>query len=341
MDKTFESKMDKEHNFDKQSKREGENSDADDGSRDQKSYSKSSLSNKSSIKSQIQVKESGINMPRYFHKNKEMRDKDNERDANRKILGGRVEKHRRYTTKRRGRRAPRRRPRTRAERRRREVSMSTIITTLSSGSRTPACVHCGHRCCQRRYEYFCRRREKRDERNMEEEVYKDGRGKDTRSKVNQVGSRCAMLSPLFIKTNSSPMEQDPQDIPHCEISPEMIYQALRRLTMRRQGVKSDAILEYIKNNYPVDSDVNNLSAELEEKLRVAAIIGIVTRLTPDHWCLPTALQQRSLTKSHVTQFWQAYIDTMRPVTKKEETPDNKEPERNKTFYDKIKESCYL
>lgn len=71
--------------------------------------------------------------------------------------GGRIVKRRRSYNRRQFRRAPmRRKPavrHTRAEeRRQREHSVSTIFTRLSSrsGSRSPSCLHCGHRCCRRR-----------------------------------------------------------------------------------------------------------------------------------------------------------------------------------------------
>lgn len=61
---------------------------------------------------------------------------------------GRVEKRRRSPGRRAAiRRAPKRKPR-----KERDLSVSTIFTRLSSqsGSRTPGCKFCGHRCCRRR-----------------------------------------------------------------------------------------------------------------------------------------------------------------------------------------------
>ncbi|KAL0820639.1 hypothetical protein ABMA28_006474, partial [Loxostege sticticalis] len=167
---------------------------------------------------------------------------------------GRVEKRRRSPTRRAAlRRAPKRKPR-----KERELSVSTIFTRLSSlsGSRTPGCKFCGHRCCRRRFEYkrrYCRkcrysrrkpRRVKRKKVNRDlEALFPTNRG----AKGIQVGSRSMMLSPLFINTNTSPPDELPDEkITFCEVTPEMIYQAMRRLTMWRQFVLTSSIMDYLK-----------------------------------------------------------------------------------------------
>ncbi|RVE51393.1 hypothetical protein evm_003948 [Chilo suppressalis] len=92
------------------------------------------------------------------------------------------------------------------------------------------------------------------------------------SKQVQVGSRCCMFSPLFIKTNADSDEVPLEPSSYCEITPEMIYESLRRLTMWRQNVLKTSILEHLRTHYPVNTDDNELQAELAEKLRIAAVV---------------------------------------------------------------------
>ncbi|PZC87372.1 hypothetical protein B5X24_HaOG201608 [Helicoverpa armigera] len=140
----------------------------------------------------------------------------------------------------------------------------------------------------------------------------------TGSKVTQTGSRSQMLSPLFVKTNSAPQEHPnkPKTI-HSEISPEMIYEALRNLTLWKQEVQTGLIFEFIRMHYPVNKEDNELYLELYEKLRIASLIGMVVQTKEDLWCLTCKLQQHQLTTNHVTLFWKAYADTLNPLIKKE------------------------
>ncbi|XP_063830534.1 protein SON-like [Ostrinia nubilalis] len=229
---------------------------------------------------------------------------------------GRVEKRRRSPTRRAAlRRVPKRKPR-----KERELSVSTIFTRLSSlsGSRTPGCKFCGHRCCRRRFEYqrrysrkyYNRRKPRRVKRKRVIPKLDDLFPTNQGTKMIQVGSRSMMLSPLFIGTNTTPIEELPDEKnTYIEVTPEMIYQALRRLTMWRQFVLTSSIMDYLKRNYPVNHDEKELLKELEDKLRVASIVGIVTNVSEERWCL----QKRTLDKTHVTKFWQIYGDTMKPV----------------------------
>ncbi|CAG9795899.1 unnamed protein product [Diatraea saccharalis] len=198
--------------------------------------------------------------------------------------------------KRRTRRQDIRRPSKRKPRMLRDVSVSTIFTRLSSqsGSRHSGCKFCGHRCCRRRFKYELRRaeirfRKKKIRRNNRKILPKLGGIRTNKgTKEVQAGSRCHMLSPLFVKTNAVPNELPEMPCLHCE------------------------------RHYPVSRNEDDLQMELTEKLRIAAIVGIVTSVGDDHWCLNSALQKnRSLSKSHVTKFWQIYTDTMSPVRRRE------------------------
>ncbi|CAB3257272.1 unnamed protein product [Arctia plantaginis] len=130
----------------------------------------------------------------------------------------------------------------------------------------------------------------------------------------QVGSRSAMFSPLYINTASTPNELEP-DGPRTfsPVSPQMIYESLRKLSVWRQYIMTGDLMDYIRRNYPVNPVEAELYPELKEKLRVATIAGIVIEPYEDNWCLTCALKDRQLSPNHVSLFWEAYLDNMNPL----------------------------
>ncbi|CAK1542169.1 unnamed protein product [Leptosia nina] len=146
----------------------------------------------------------------------------------------------------------------------------------------------------------------------------------------QVGSCCKMLSPLNIKASSVPFEEGPTAM-FSEISPEMIYEALRRLSMWRQHVETSAILDYIGRNYPVNPDKSELLMELLDKLVIAVIVGIVCQSSTDTWYLSCALERRKIKKTHVTLFWKVYSDTLQPISKRQNTTSQNTNSQNGTL----------
>ncbi|XP_053614216.1 uncharacterized protein LOC128677414 [Plodia interpunctella] len=225
-----------------------------------------------------------------------------------KRLIGKAEKRTRSATRRRIiRKAPKRKPRLRKDR---DPSVSTIFTRLTSGSGSQGCNFCGHRCCRRRYKSEKKRIVDR-RKDMAVSVKEERRS----AKSIQAGSRANMLSPLFINTNSAVPEPQEERMTCSEITPEMIFDSVRKLTMWRQYALTTAIFQYVKLNFPVNPDEMQLMEELEEKLDIAALAEIITK-GDEGWCLNCRLQDRYITKNHVTKFWQIYADTLRPVHKR-------------------------
>ncbi|XP_047505626.1 uncharacterized protein LOC125050080 isoform X2 [Pieris napi] len=136
----------------------------------------------------------------------------------------------------------------------------------------------------------------------------------------QVGSRSKMLSPLNVNVNAVEVEEAPTGT-YREITPEMIHEALRRLTMWRQNVETGAIYDFIQRNYPVNQDKEALAVELWEKLEVAVLVGIATQTSIDTWTLCGALERPKFNDTHVTLFWKVYRDTMSPLNKPNKTMD--------------------
>ncbi|XP_069361581.1 uncharacterized protein [Maniola hyperantus] len=131
----------------------------------------------------------------------------------------------------------------------------------------------------------------------------------------QVGTRSNMLSRLYITSNSAPDENT--EVQYSEITPEMIFEAVKNLSMWRQDIPTSSILDYISRNYPVNRDKEALLRELTSKLRICVLLGIVSEAPNETWRISCDLQSRMLTSNHVTLFWNLYADTLRPVTKKD------------------------
>ncbi|XP_026740456.1 uncharacterized protein LOC113502896 isoform X2 [Trichoplusia ni] len=349
----------KEENQPSTSKKESQRTNSgndlyDDRGHDERaSNSESSVSATYSVRSRIDMADARPEVPKPIIGKREP--KAPERKKRGRRATGRVVKRRRSYARRQVRRAPKRKPRPREDRKhQRDLSVSTIFTRLSSrsGSRTPGCIHCGHRCCRRRFQYIQRRFRARRYGIRHYHTYPNVRKKKIarvrrlkKKKVVkivkpkppayasvcqhvQIGSRSQMLSPLFINTNSAPPEGEVPELllpTHCPITPEMIHEALRNLTLWRQEVGTFVIMEYLRRNYPVNPTENALLIELKEKLRVAAIVGFVVQTNEDVWCLNSVLQRRKLAATHVSLFWQAYADTLNafPFRKEPEPPKEK------------------
>ncbi|XP_050674638.1 uncharacterized protein LOC126972094 [Leptidea sinapis] len=225
------------------------------------------------------------------------------------------------------RRAPRRKPRARMNRKR-DLSASTIYSRLtSSGILTPGCERCGHRCCRRsiivRFEMELRRWKQLAKKGIRKISPKRKYNKSKRktncnieiSEAVQVGSRSIMLSPLLIDSSPMPVESAASAQDYSEITPEMIYETVKRLSMWRQNVETMAIHDHISRDYPVNPDKEASFAELLEKLRIAAIVGFICQTSDDTWSLCGYLERRKLATSHVSLFWKIYTDTMKPISR--------------------------
>ncbi|CAG9564218.1 unnamed protein product [Danaus chrysippus] len=147
----------------------------------------------------------------------------------------------------------------------------------------------------------------------------------------QAGSCSKFLSPLFVATNSSLADNQDLSMSYSEITPDMLHEALRKLTMWKQDVQTTAILDYLITNYPVNKDKEDLVIELLEKLKIASLLGIVCRTSENTWSLTHEFQKRLVSKNHVTLFWKMYVDTLRPITARQvDEPPNPSKEDKAT-----------
>ncbi|XP_061707033.1 uncharacterized protein LOC133517598 isoform X2 [Cydia pomonella] len=120
------------------------------------------------------------------------------------------------------------------------------------------------------------------------------------------------LSPLCERCHY-PQQRNPQR--YKEVTPELLYESLQRLTEWREAVSFSEILEYIKGNYPVTPNMSELKYELYEKLVIAHKAGMVCVDDRGLFRLTTNLERlRQAPKPVLTLFWELYCDTMDPLT---------------------------
>ncbi|CAG4987153.1 unnamed protein product [Colias eurytheme] len=129
--------------------RDDPDDDKDEESRDDQGTNSGSSLSAYSIKSRLDMAANGPEIPKPALGKPET--KSEEKKKRKKRVSGRVDKRKKPPTRRQViRRAPRRKPRARVEKKR-DLSVSTIYSRLSSsGLLTPGCERCGHRCCRRR-----------------------------------------------------------------------------------------------------------------------------------------------------------------------------------------------
>ncbi|XP_075981603.1 uncharacterized protein LOC142980156 [Anticarsia gemmatalis] len=334
----------KEENQASTSKKESQRASAhelyDDRVQDDAGTNSETLSATYSARSRIEMADNRVDVPKPPNVKRE-RETKTARNKKKGRRSGRVEKRRRSVTRRQMRRMPRRKMRVREEKKERDVSVSTIFSRLSSrtgGSRTPGCLHCGHRCCRRRFNYYweiwrrCRSRKmqrrkiRKERRSRKKRVFKYLTPRISGSEEIQAGSRSVMFSPLYVRAPNTEVSPDTiqEKDTYCEVSPQMICQSIRRLSGWRQNVTTEDLMNYIQRRYPVNPVSSELMEELREKLRVAVIVGLIIQVQAENWCLSCELEERALTADHVDVFWRAYGDTLKPIPRKPEMP---KPER--------------
>ncbi|XP_064073852.1 uncharacterized protein LOC135193794 [Vanessa tameamea] len=249
--------------------------------------------------------------------------KSNAKKKNTRRLAGRIKKRGRPPAKRQPRKSLKRKSKTTGEKKERDISVSTIFTRLSSnGFQTPGCERCGHRCCLRRYNYELWKKFNRYEQDLRKYNRHISSNKDKKmdqtEKFSVLNEILKIVFPCVIMKKVLKLD--------LAINPDMIYEALKRLTMWKQDVPTNSILEYIAQNYPVNTKKAELIRELYDKLTIANILGIVSRTSADTWGLGHVFQKRRPNKNHVTMFWKVYADTLKPIAKKENTEIAEEPD---------------
>ncbi|XP_063373982.1 uncharacterized protein LOC134661731 [Cydia amplana] len=120
------------------------------------------------------------------------------------------------------------------------------------------------------------------------------------------------LSPLC-ESSHYPQQKTPRR--YKEVTPEILYESLQRLTEFREAVSFREILDYIKDTYPVTPNTSELKHELYQKLVIAHKAGMVCVDYRGHFRLTMNLERlRQVPKPVLTLFWELYCDTMDPLT---------------------------
>ncbi|CAH0695706.1 unnamed protein product [Spodoptera exigua] len=222
---------------------------------DRASNSETSVSATYSARSRIEMANTRPEPPKPVAK-REAKAPERKKRARRQ---GRVEKRRRSYTRRQVRRATiRRRARMPIEKKERNLSVSTIFTRLSSrsGSRTPGCIHCGHRCCRR---------------SVADTLFVIGISSQCSTIVSKDDGDGYKLT-VSISTRQIVLHSTMNGIPYLKVTPDMIVEGLRALITWKQNVQDIMLMNFIKRRYPVNSNDQELLNEIQEKLRIAAIV---------------------------------------------------------------------
>ncbi|KAJ2948665.1 hypothetical protein O0L34_g7920 [Tuta absoluta] len=353
-----ENRIDDEDSNDVKSDHEQRDRDRDqDRDHDARSYTESSASYRSrnSVRSAQKTKSRKDTDLRIF----ERRSDPDGPERRRRVRRGRVRKPRRSAARKRYHPVRRSDTKRRTVLRQVEESVSSIggrshSTRSIIGVASRICGYCGHRCCSRRCnrhigKYSCRRspdpktitrqlkkckeiESKKNKRNIKRNAKdrkktaaKERNKTKAQEKVVisdsvQKGSRCKMLSPLFVSTNERLGEDDAREESFClEITPEIICDTVEILTKWKQSVPIAPIANYILQRYPVNQNMEMLMEELSSKLAVATITGILQEEIKNNvrqWSLSCELMRRGLTMNQVTLFWKVFCDTMQPIRKR-------------------------
>ncbi|XP_076233005.1 uncharacterized protein LOC143178325 [Calliopsis andreniformis] len=91
----------------------------------------------------------------------------------------------------------------------------------------------------------------------------------------------------------------------------MIRTAVKKLLLRKAYVDSQLIAEYLRFNYPVDSNAKTFHRELTKKLDCAVHVGLIMRHGENAYHLPTFRQEANMIRSAFSAFWEMYKNVIK------------------------------
>jgi len=91
-----------------------------------------------------------------------------------------------------------------------------------------------------------------------------------------------------------------------EITPQMLRTAVKELQKRQLFVRSKNLRDHIQRHYPVETDFKALEQELQEKLKYAVCVGLLTKHGDDQYCIPTLREEANAVKTAISAFWEMY-----------------------------------
>ncbi|XP_011632317.1 uncharacterized protein LOC105423964 [Pogonomyrmex barbatus] len=90
------------------------------------------------------------------------------------------------------------------------------------------------------------------------------------------------------------------------ITPQILRTAVRELQKHQLFVTSKNLRDYICRHYPVETDFKILEQELQEKLKYAVCVKLLTKHGDDQYCIPTLREEANAVKTAISAFWEIY-----------------------------------
>ncbi|KAG5333537.1 GVQW3 protein, partial [Acromyrmex charruanus] len=90
------------------------------------------------------------------------------------------------------------------------------------------------------------------------------------------------------------------------ITPQMLRIAVKELQKHQLFVKLKNLRDHIQKYYPVETDLEILEQELQEKLKYAVCVGLIAKYGDDQYCIPTLREEANTVKTAISAFWEMY-----------------------------------
>lgn len=97
------------------------------------------------------------------------------------------------------------------------------------------------------------------------------------------------------------------------ITPQMLRATVKELQKCQLFVKLKNLKDHILRHYPVETDLEILEQELQEKLKYAVCVGLIAKYGDDQYCIPTLREEANAVKTAISAFWEMYKNVIRYV----------------------------
>ncbi|XP_012064561.1 PREDICTED: uncharacterized protein LOC105627898 [Atta cephalotes] len=103
----------------------------------------------------------------------------------------------------------------------------------------------------------------------------------------------------------------------------MLRTIIKELQKRQLFVKLKNLRDHIQRHYPVETDLETLEQELQEKLKYAVCVGLIAKYGDDQYCIPTLREEANAAKTAISAFWEMYKNNYQLLNKRKKKSDIK------------------
>ncbi|XP_018308653.1 uncharacterized protein [Mycetomoellerius zeteki] len=107
------------------------------------------------------------------------------------------------------------------------------------------------------------------------------------------------------------------------ITPQMLRATVKELQKCQLFVKLKNLKDHILRHYPVETDLEILEQELQEKLKYAVCVGLIAKYGDDQYCIPTLREEANAVKTAISAFWEMYKNNNQLPNKRKKKLDTK------------------